>query len=172
MTKKKDLSQYHSEDTPSASGYKFGIITSKWNREITDALYEGCKKTLLENEASEENIKSVFVPGTFEIPAAIRLLAQSGKFDAIICLGCVIKGETKHNDYISHAVATAITQFSTMSGIPAIFGILTPDNWEQAKDRAGGKYGNKGIEAAVTAIEMADLKNRLGHKKSTIGFSS
>lgn len=169
--KKKNLSEFDNQEIPSAEGHRFGIVVARWNEEITGALYQGCLETLLSHGANESQIKTVYVPGTFELPTGARLLATSQSFDAIICIGCVVKGETKHNDYISSAVATALTQFSTMTGIPAIFGVLTPDNWEQALDRAGGKHGNKGIEAAITAIQMADLKKTLGTSHNKIGFS-
>lgn len=169
--KKKNLSEFTEGDVPSAKGLKFGIVVSKWNEEITGSLFQGCFDSLIAHGASEDQIKTIYVPGTFELPTGVRLLATSQAFDAIICIGCVIKGETKHNDYISSAVANALTQFSTMTGIPAIFGVLTPDNWEQAQDRAGGKHGNKGIEAAVTAIQMADLKKKLGTSHNKIGFT-
>ena len=169
--KKKDLSEYTTEGIPSAEGFRIGLVVSKWNEEITEALSEGCTETLLKHGVRKEDIHKVSVPGTFELPTGLRILANSQSFDAIVCIGCVIKGETKHNDYISSAVANGLTQFSLMTGIPAIFGVLTPDNWEQAKDRAGGKHGNKGIEAAVTAIQMAALKKQLGKSSHKIGFS-
>lgn len=171
MAKKKNLSENSSQGPLDASDLKFGIVWSRWNEEITRSMQEGCVRTLKNHGAKDENIVSVEVPGAFELPSGARLLASSQAFDAIICIGCVIKGETRHNDYISSAVANALTQFSTMTGLPAIFGVLTPNTWEQAIERAGGKHGNKGDEAAVTAIQMARLKKSLYQTKGKIGFN-
>lgn len=171
MSKQKNLS--HTKDTvlPDASPFSFGIVVAKWNDEITYSMRDACTKLLLQAGAKESNIRIIEVPGTFELPCGLRLLAQAGSYDAIICIGCVIKGETKHNDYISHSVASALSHYSVSCGVPAIFGVLTPDTWQQAKDRAGGKYGNKGDEAALTAIQMALLKKELTSTKQKIGFS-
>ncbi len=166
----KNLSEYNESNIPSAAGYSFGIVVSEWNHEITHALYQGCHETLTRHGADAENIHSIQVPGSFELPTGAKLLAGSQKFDALICLGCVIQGETKHNDYINQAVATGLTGLSLASGIPCIFGVLTPNTLEQALDRAGGKYGNKGVEAAVTAIRMAALRKELTRSGTKIGF--
>ena len=123
-----------------------------------------------QHQAKEENIHLIQVPGSFELPVGAKMLMTRHKLDAVICLGCVIKGETSHNEYINNAVAIGLTQLSMASGIPCIFGVLTPDNEQQAKDRAGGKYGNKGTEAAITAIRMAALKEELKQAKKSIGF--
>lgn len=155
---------------PDASEFSFGVVVSDWNHKITHALYQGCLDTLLQHGAKEDLIKTVQVPGSFELPAAAKLLLGSGKYDAIICLGCVIKGETSHNEYINQAVASGLTNLSVLSSVPCIFGVLTPDNEEQALDRAGGKYGNKGVEAAATAIRMASLKKDLNKPKKSIGY--
>jgi 6,7-dimethyl-8-ribityllumazine synthase len=166
----KNLSEYNDENIPDAGQLTFGIVVSEWNTRITHALYEGCFETLVKHGASEQNIHTVQVPGSFELPAGAKILAGSKRFDAIICLGCVIKGETKHDEYINNAVATGLTGLSIASGIPFIFGVLTPNNMEQALDRAGGKHGNKGVEAAVTAIRMAALRKELGRPGNKIGF--
>jgi 6,7-dimethyl-8-ribityllumazine synthase len=166
----KNLSTYDDNNIPSVMDYKFGIVVSEWNSEITHALYQGCLDTLLKHGATEKNIFVAQVPGTFELPTGARLLAKRHDPHAIICIGCVITGETKHNEYINNAVAAGLVHLSIASGKPYIFGVLTPDNEEQAKDRAGGKYGNKGVEAAVTAIRMAVLKKEMETTKSTIGF--
>ncbi len=166
----KNLSQYDESTTPSASGFKIGIVLSEWNQQITHALYVGCRDTLLKHGVHEEDIQTVQVPGSFELPTGAKLLAGSQKFDALICLGCVIKGETSHNEYINHAIAAGLTGLSVASGIPCIFGLLTPNNLEQALERAGGKYGNKGVEAAVTAIRMAALRRELTRANTKIGF--
>ena len=166
----KNLSQYDDKDIPSLEEYKFAIAVSDWNADITHALYQGCIDTLTKHGAKEENIEVAQVPGTFELPTAARLLAKQHNPDAVICIGCVITGETKHNEYINHAVAAGLTNLSIASGTPFIFGVLTPDNQQQATDRAGGKYGNKGVEAAITAIRMAVLKREMGKPKNKIGF--
>lgn len=168
----KNLSTYDESNIPQAERFHFGIVVSDWNTEITHALYEGCFDTLVKHGAKEDSIKTVQVPGAFELPVGAKLLAGAKRFDAIICLGCVIKGETQHDEYINHAVSTGLAQLSIVSGIPCIFGVLTPNNMEQALDRAGGKHGNKGVEAAVTAIRMAALKKDLAMPTSKIGFSN
>lgn len=166
----KNLSSYDASTIPKADELHFGIVVSEWNKEITHALYEGCYDTLIKHGAKAENIHTVQVPGSFELPAGAKIIAQAEKMDAVICLGCVIKGETSHNEYINNAVATALANLSIASSKPFIFGVLTPDDEQQAKDRAGGKHGNKGVEAATTAIRMAALKKEYASSKSTIGF--
>ncbi|MBL7816847.1 MAG: 6,7-dimethyl-8-ribityllumazine synthase [Saprospiraceae bacterium] len=168
----KNLSHYDDTNIPSAQDMTFGIVVSDWNQHITHALYEGCLDTLSKHGAKEDNIFVVQVPGTFELPAAARLLAgQHPSVDAVICIGCVIKGETKHDEYINLSVANALQNLAIAMSKPFIFGVLTPNTEEQALDRAGGKHGNKGVEAAVTAIRMAALKQDLtGRKKGKIGF--
>ncbi len=156
---------------PDASAYTFGIVVADWNAAITHALYEGCLSTLLKHGAKKEHIYTVQVPGSFELPQGARLLAAAHKVDVLIAIGCVIKGETRHNEYINQAVAQGLTQLALTTGKPCIFGLLTPENEQQARERAGGKYGNKGVEAAVTAIRMADLARTLHQPASRIGFS-
>lgn len=134
------------------------IIVSKWNPEVTQALYRGALDAL--KSYGVEQIARYDVPGTYELPLAARMLADSNNFDAILCLGCVIRGETKHNEYISHAVADGLMKVQLRAKLPVIFGVLTPDTLEQALERAGGKYGNKGREAAIAALEMIDLKRQ------------
>lgn len=169
-TAMKNLSEYNEKNIPSASGMAFGIIVSEWNAKITHALYEGCFDTLIKHGAREEDIHPIQVPGSFELPAGARMLADRLKVDAVICLGCVIKGETSHNEYINYAVANSLANLSMMYGKPFVFGVLTPDTEQQALDRAGGKHGNKGVEAAITAIRMAGLRKNLGEAKPKIGF--
>jgi 6,7-dimethyl-8-ribityllumazine synthase len=166
----KNLSAYDENDLPSAEPFVFGVVVSEWNAPITHALYEGCVETLTKHGAIVENIHTVQVPGSFELPAGAKILASSLPFDAIICIGCIIKGETKHDEYISHAVATGLTGLNITSGVPCIFGVLTPNTEQQAKDRAGGKHGNKGVEAAITAIRMAALQKELAMPPKSIGF--
>lgn len=166
----KNLSTYKEDAIPDASEMKFGIVVSEWNSKITDALYEACYDTLLKHGAKEAHIHAVQVPGSFELPMAAKLLALRQKVDAVICLGCVIKGETSHNEYINQSVATGLTTLSIALDKPFVFGVLTPNNEQQALDRAGGKHGNKGVEAAVTALRMVALKKDMGETKTKIGF--
>ncbi|MBK8969363.1 MAG: 6,7-dimethyl-8-ribityllumazine synthase [Saprospiraceae bacterium] len=166
----KNLSEYNESNIPAADNMNFGIVVAEWNAEITHALYDGCYDTLLKHGAKPENIHTIQVPGSFELPAGARILNGQKKLDAVICLGCVIKGETNHNEYINQAVASGLTNLSIATGKPFIFGVLTPNNEQQALDRAGGKYGNKGVEAAVTAIRMAALKQSTTEGTKKIGF--
>ena len=166
----KNLSDFGDKLIPDASGFSFGIVCAEWNENITTALYSGCLETLLKNGAQQNNIYSIWVPGTFELPVGAKMLAQTHKLDAVICIGCVIKGETSHNEYINLSVANALQQMSVVSGKPFIFGVLTPNDMQQALDRAGGIHGNKGDEAAVTAIKMAALKKSLSEPEKKIGF--
>lgn len=166
----KNLSHYDDQNIPSADSMQFGIVVADWNAHITHALYEGCYDTLLKHGAKPENIRTVQVPGSFELPAGARILNGQHNPDAVICLGCVIKGETSHNEYINQAVANGLMQLSLATGKPFIFGLLTTNDEQQALDRAGGKHGNKGVEAAVTAIRMAALKTEQSGGKKKIGF--
>ena len=168
----KNLSTYDENQLPDASPMRFGIVVADWNADITHQLYAGCHATLLKHGAAENNIHTVQVPGTFELPAAARILAAREKLDAVICLGCVIKGETKHDEYINNAVSQGLVNLSIATGQPFIFGVLTPNTHEQAADRAGGKHGNKGVEAAVTAIRMAELYRQSKTGKKSIGFGN
>jgi 6,7-dimethyl-8-ribityllumazine synthase len=169
-SKKKNLSQHNSDEVPSAKNMKFGLVVSEWNQNITFALRDGCIDSLKENGAMEEDIQTIYVPGAFELPSAAKMLLVKENPDAVICIGCVIKGETKHDDYINNAVATGIMHLGLVSGKPVIFSVLTPNDMDQAKDRAGGKYGNKGVEAAVSAIKMIALAKNLKSSKKSIGF--
>ncbi|MFZ4635307.1 MAG: 6,7-dimethyl-8-ribityllumazine synthase [Saprospiraceae bacterium] len=168
--KKTNLSSYDESTIPDASEWSFGIVLSEWNGQVTHALYEGCYETLQKHGVKPENIHTLQVPGSFELPLGARLLNSKHKPDGIICLGCVIKGETNHHEYINQAVANGLMQLSITAGKPYVFGVLTPDNLEQALARAGGEHGNKGVEAAVTAIRMVDLKEQKPEGKKTIGF--
>jgi len=148
-------------EVPSAEGMKFGIVVSEWNQTITDILYRGAKDALIKFGTKEENIVTIRVPGSFELTAGANLLAQQSDIDAVICIGCIIKGETPHFDYICQGVSQGITNLNIKHKIPFIFGVLTTLNQHQALERAGGVYGNKGYEAAITAIKMVDLFGRL-----------
>ena len=169
-SKDKNLSSYDESTLPSGEELSFGIIVADWNKEITHALYEGCFDTLIKHGVKEENIHTVQVPGTFELPQGARILNKNKNVDATICIGCVIKGETSHNEYINMSVAQALQTMAIASGKPFIFGVLTPNSMEQAKERAGGAYGNKGVEAAVTALRMAALAKDLAGDNASIGF--
>ncbi len=140
-----------------ASGQKFGLVVSRFNSFICDRLVEGALDALLRHGASREDIHIVRVPGAFEIPVTAKKMAETGRFDALICLGAVIRGATPHFDYVSSEVSKGVASVSLDAGIPVAFGVLTTDNIEQAIERAGSKAGNKGAEAAVTAIEMVNL---------------
>ncbi|PBQ31688.1 6,7-dimethyl-8-ribityllumazine synthase [Sphingobacteriaceae bacterium] len=166
----KNLSSVEGSKIPDASPFKFAIVYSEWNYEITNALKEGALKTLLENGALEENILVKEVPGSFELTLGAQYMAEFANVDAVICLGCVIQGETRHFDFICDAVAKGITDLNIKYNMPFIFGVLTPDNQQQALDRAGGKHGNKGDEAAVTAIKMLGLKKSF-RSGTSVGFS-
>jgi 6,7-dimethyl-8-ribityllumazine synthase len=144
-----------------AKGKKFALIASRFNEFITKKLIEGCQDALLRHGAKEEEITLVWAPGAFEIPALASQLAKGKKFDAIICLGAILRGDTPHFDYIAAQAAKGIAQVSQQSGVPTIFGIITADNLEQAIERAGTKQGNKGAQAALSAIEMANLVAKL-----------
>ena len=167
----KNLSTYDDTTIPAADDMIFGIVLSEWNAPITHALYEGCVATLAKHGAKEENIHLAQVPGSFELPVGARILSGQHNLDAVICLGCVIKGETSHDEYINHAVATGLVNLGITTGKPYIFGLLTTNDEAQALDRAGGKHGNKGVEAAITAIRMVALKKgeKAGEKRK-IGF--
>lgn len=159
--KKKNLSEYDVNSVPDATAMSFLILVSEWNHEITFALRDGAVQTLKKHGALDDNITIKYVPGSFELPSAAKFAAKNIMVDAIICLGCVIQGETRHFEFINSAVAHGITNVSIEMELPVIFGVLTPDTMKQAKDRAGGKHGNKGDEAAISAIKMVDLNDDL-----------
>lgn len=138
-----------------AEQLKIGIVTASFNDFITSRLLDGAKNTLKKFGASDENIHEVTVPGAFEIPLTAKTLAETGKFDSIITLGCVIRGSTTHYDYVCNEAAKGISHAALSTGVPVIFGVITTETLEQAIDRAGGKLGNKGSEAASAAVEMA-----------------
>jgi 6,7-dimethyl-8-ribityllumazine synthase len=143
---------------PSGKGQRFVVIVSEWNSEITQNLLTGAVEELQKKEAPAKNIIVETVPGCFELPLAAQMAAMNYNPDAVICLGCVIKGETPHFDYVCQAATHGILQVSLSMKIPVIFGVLTVNTLEQALDRSGGKYGNKGIEAAHTALKMTKFK--------------
>jgi len=140
-----------------AEGFTFGIVASRWNEFISGRLVDGALDALKRLGASEKQVTIYRVPGAFEIPLLSLRLAESGKFDAIICLGTIIRGQTPHFDYIANEVAQGISKAGLETGVPVVFGVVTADTVDQAIDRAGVKLGNKGFEAAMTAVELANL---------------
>ena len=157
----KNLSEYDLTSVPSATDMKFGIVVAEWNYEITGALAQGAVETLKKHGAKDGNILVEHVPGSFELTLGAQYMAEFTDADAIIILGCVIQGETRHFDFICAGVTQGITQLNMKYNKPFIFGLLTTDNQQQALDRSGGRLGNKGDEAAVTAIKMLALRNSL-----------
>jgi len=141
----------------------FGIVVSRFNDLITRRLLEGAHDALLRHGAADEDIEVAWVPGAWEIPVALRRLAKTGRFDALIALGAVIRGATPHFDFVSGQASAGIQTVATETGIPVAMGLLTTDTVEQAVERAGSKAGNKGWDAAVSAVEMADLMERIGN---------
>ena len=137
-----------------AKKMRIAVLVSQWNNEITEALYKGTFQTLIACGVQKKNIIKKYVPGSFELTLGAQLFAQQSKIDAVICLGCVIQGETKHFDFICDAVANGITTVSLKYNKPVIFGVLTTNDLQQARDRSGGKYGNKGEDAAMAAVKM------------------
>lgn len=149
---------------------KVGIVVSEWYKDINDLLLSGAESVLEKAGLPKDNLIVENVPGTFELPVGAKMILQKYSLDAVICIGCVIKGETKHDEYISSSVAQGLINLSIMSGKPVIFGVLTPNTKEQAEERSGGKYGNKGEEAGVTAIKMINLADKLKSSQQKIGF--
>jgi 6,7-dimethyl-8-ribityllumazine synthase len=152
-----NLSAYNPNNVPDGSGFRIGIVVSEWNIEVTGSLLEGAIKTLKQYGVIEEDIVVRHVPGSFELTLGAQFLAEYDDLDAIICLGCVIQGETPHFTYICQGVTQGITQLNMEYNIPFIFGVLTTNTLQQALDRSGGIHGNKGDEAAITALKMASL---------------
>ena len=157
-TTNNNLSDYNLEDIPNSKGMRFAVIVSEWNNHITENLFEGAENTLLNCGVKENDIVRIDVPGSFELVFGAKIAAKYN-YDAIICLGSVIKGETDHFHYVCNAVSSGIKDLNITLDIPVIFGVLTDNTEEQAINRSGGKHGNKGVEAAITAIKMAHLNN-------------
>lgn len=155
--KEKNLSAKTVDNKADISSKRMAIIISEWNEEITDSLYEGAYNTLVQNGIRKQNIIKACVPGSFELSLGAQKMAQKEDIDAVICLGCVIQGETRHFEFICQSVAQGLKDVALKYDKPVIFGVLTTDTFQQALDRAGGKYGNKGDEAAITAIKMINL---------------
>ncbi|MFA0730911.1 MAG: hypothetical protein LKKZDAJK_002048 [Candidatus Fervidibacter sp.] len=144
-----------------AQGLRFAIVVSRFNSLVTQRLLEGALDALRRHGADENAITVVYVPGSFEIPLVAKRLAQSGAFDAVICLGCILRGDTPHFEYVASEAAKGIAQVALETSVPTIFGVVTADTLEQALERAGAKAGNRGFEAAMTAMEMANLMRQL-----------
>jgi len=144
------------------SGRRVGIVVSRFNDLVTRQLLAGARDALLRQGVSDDDIRAAWVPGAWEIPSALRRMAHSGKYDALIALGCVIRGATPHFDYVSSGVTSGVSSLAASLDVPVIFGILTTDTLEQALERAGSKAGNKGWDAAMAALEMANLFDQLG----------
>ena len=151
-----NLSSYNLEEIPNSEGMRFAIIVSEWNNHITENLFKGAEETLISCGVKENDIVRIDVPGSFELVYGAKL-ASKYNYDAIICIGSVIKGETDHFDFVCNAVSLGIKDLNLQLDTPVIFGVLTDNIEQQAIDRSGGKHGNKGVEAAITAIKMAHL---------------
>ena len=164
----KNLDLHENRNLQSIAGKKVGLVVSEWNSDVTDKLIEGCLEALKAHGLTDNDLQTTYVPGSYELSFGAQKLAQKESIDGVVVLGCIIQGETRHFDFISSAVAHGITDVSLKYDKPVIFGVLTPDNQEQALDRAGGKHGNKGYEAGITLVKML---NAFGRKSSTrIGF--
>jgi 6,7-dimethyl-8-ribityllumazine synthase len=158
-TKNQNLSDYDKNTIPNAKDFRFGIVVSEWNGTITDNLFKGAFDTLVAHGALAENIVSWHVPGSYELIYGSKKM-QDQKVDAVIAIGCVIQGDTKHFDFVCEAVSQGIKDLNVMHDTPVIFCVLTDNTMQQSIDRSGGKHGNKGIEAAVAAIKMAVLRQK------------
>tara|TARA_Y100001972_G_scaffold124489_1_gene173718 strand:+ start:1913 stop:2389 length:477 start_codon:yes stop_codon:yes gene_type:complete len=156
-TSNKNLSSGRPTNLKNPEAFRIGIVVSEWNEEVTEALYSGAVSTLLQAGVSKEKIERKDVPGSFELPLGAQWLATREDIDAVICIGCIIQGETKHFDFICAACADGITNVGLKYNKPVAFGVLTTDNMKQAMDRAGGKFGNKGDEAASTVLKMLNF---------------
>ena len=150
------------EGNLTAEGLKFGIVVARFNEFITTKLLGGALDTLHRHGAKDEDVDAAWVPGAFEIPLAAKKMAESGKYDAVICLGAVIRGSTSHYDYVCNEVSKGVAQVGLQTGVPTIFSVVTTENIEQAIERAGTKAGNKGVDGAMAAMEMANLLKNIG----------
>ncbi len=159
--KKTNLSEFDPNAIPNGNSYTIGIIAAEWNPEITNAMLQGAADTLREHGVKESNIIGRRVPGTFELSSAADMMLCRTTVDAVICIGCVIQGETRHFEFICQAVSQGLTNVALNHERPVIFSVLTTDTMQQALDRAGGKHGNKGVEGAVTALKMIAYQNSL-----------
>ena len=167
-----NLSDYKPLQINDAGSFRIGIVVSEWNDFVTHNLRDGALEVLKTEGVKDENIKIFSFPGAFELNYASMQLCKERKFDAVIAIGCVIRGETPHFDYVCSAVAQGIKDCNILTDVPTIFCLLTDDNNEQSIARSGGSLGNKGVEAAVTALQMIDFKKKLSEKKGSIGFGN
>lgn len=156
-----NLSDYDPSSVPSAQGMRFGIVVSEWNREVTGSLLQGAYDTLVKQGAREEDITVLPVPGSFELVYGAARMVRSERFDAVIAIGCVIRGDTPHFDYICQGTTQGLADINREGRVPVVYGLLTCNDMEQAEARSGGMLGNKGDECAVTAIKMVDYSRRL-----------
>ncbi len=159
-TENKNLSHYDKNTIPNAKDFRFGIVVSEWNGHITGGLYQGAVDTLIDCGALPENIIKWDVPGSFELIYGAKRMMDTQNVDCVITIGCVIKGETMHFEFVCEGVTQGIKDLNVIGDIPVIFCLLTDNNEQQSIDRSGGRHGNKGIEAAITAIKMTDLRQR------------
>ena len=153
-----DLSAFNKEELPDTSGMRFGIVVAEWNSEITEALYQGAFDTLIATGTPERQISRIDVPGTFELVYGAKILCEKDIFDAIIVIGTVIQGETRHFDFVCQGVTQGIAELNVRFDTPTIFCVLTDNTIEQSRARSGGEHGNKGVECAVAAVKMAALR--------------
>jgi 6,7-dimethyl-8-ribityllumazine synthase len=164
-TEGKHLSHYDKAKVPSAEPFRFGLVVSEWNSHITEALLRGAKDALIDCGALEENIRVEYVPGSFELPSGAQAMLEYLKLDAVVAIGSVIRGETAHFDFVCQACAQGIKDVALRYSKPVIFCVLTDDNEGQSIARSGGKLGNKGVEAAIAAIQMAHFRGKFSHTK-------
>ena len=160
-----NLSDYDFNSVPNAENMRFGIVVSEWNNNITGPLLEGAISTLKKHGAKDKNILVQTVPGSFELTFGSAQMIKSGKVDAVIAIGCVVRGDTPHFDYVCAGTTQGIAQLNAEGDIPVIYGLITTNTMQQAEDRAGGKLGNKGDECAITAIKMLDFKQKVQRKQ-------
>ncbi|MFN0032256.1 MAG: 6,7-dimethyl-8-ribityllumazine synthase [Flavobacteriales bacterium] len=156
-----NLSHYDKSQLPDAGSMRIGIVVSEWNSEVTDNLLRGCMEALTDCGATLDHLQVVYVPGSFELPTGAQLMFENKAVEAVICLGCVIQGETKHFDFVCSGVAHGIQAVALRYKKPVIFGVLTDNTIEQSHARSGGSLGNKGTEAAISAIKMIGLQREL-----------
>ncbi len=159
--KKTNLSDYNPQAVPNGKDFRIGVIAAEWNPEVTDTLLKGAVDTLLEHGVKKENLWIRRVPGTFELSSAADIMLHFQNLNAVICIGCVIQGETRHFEFICQAVSQGITNVALKHERPVIFSVLTTNTMQQALDRAGGKHGNKGVEGAITALKMIAYRESL-----------
>jgi 6,7-dimethyl-8-ribityllumazine synthase len=156
-TQYQNLSSYNPEFVPDGAAMRIGIVTAEWNIDVTGAMLQGAIDALVKHGVKEENILSSFVPGTFELTYGAKAMLDRQSVDAVIVLGCVVRGGTPHFDYVCQGVTYGIAKLNATGEVPVIFGVLTTDDMQQAIDRSGGVHGNKGVEAAITALKMAQF---------------